>query len=90
MAMPMNGDADEFNYTQAQCEVADAVLKLLVNTTRSPVEALAVLVLTHASIWRLCKDGHSTTEMLELYLKDFFRLINAEPKDTPPDHAVRH
>jgi hypothetical protein len=88
--MPMNEDADKFNYTQAQCEVAEAVLKLLVDTTRSPVEAMAVLVLVHAGIWRLCMGGHSTTEMLELYLKDFFSLINAEPKDTPPDHAVRH
>ena len=86
----MNGDDDEFNYTQAQCEMADAVLKLLVNKTRSPVEAMAVLVLVHASIWRLCMGGYSTTEMMELYLKDFFSLINAEPKDTPPDHAVRH
>ena len=86
----MNGDDDEFNYTQAQCEMADAVLELLVNKTRSPVEAMAVLVLVHASIWRLCKGGYSTTEMMELYLKDFFSLINAEPKDTPPDHAVRH
>jgi hypothetical protein len=70
----------------ASLALADCLLGILKGGTKEPVDACIVLMMAHAKLWHQygSADIDKTFEMLDMYVRDFFKMTTYADKSPAP------